>query len=175
MRIDTQPEGRPQRARRLGVRAARAVTLGALTAAACSASSPATDGSAPPVPLVPTPRPIDEGGPQDPTSLELRGVEADDLVPEPEALEPAPNGSGMSALPAEEDSTSQGSPAGIACADISDGVCPAGCDRNNDFDCCQREQGSHLEPDPSPLMCSYDPDSGCICAAIGPFPPPRFP
>lgn len=48
-----------------------------------------------------------------------------------------------------------------------DGVCPAGCDQDDDVDCCYRDWGG-------PDWCDYSTEWGCQCAVEGPFAPPRF-
>lgn len=53
------------------------------------------------------------------------------------------------------------------CSTTEDGLCPEGCDRDNDIDCCF---------DPAwggPDWCTFDASWGCSCAVEGPFAPPQ--
>ena len=52
------------------------------------------------------------------------------------------------------------------CKPELDGVCPPGCNENNDADCCEVDYGYG--------WCYFDPSYGCGCAVEGPFAPPQM-
>lgn len=53
------------------------------------------------------------------------------------------------------------------CKESTDGVCPADCTEQNDYDCCMLSG--------APGLCVFDPEWGCSCAVEGPFAPPSLP
>ena len=136
--------------RRAALRAASAVTLGALSTTSC-AGNRATDASAP------------TSAEPAPTEPETVAQSERTLVPLPPPEAPEPREVQLPA--ATQVQLDAGTHA--ACSPTSDGVCPEGCTIETDFDCCEA-------PSTGGMWCNYDPKWGCMCAVEGPFSAPRF-